>query len=37
MQQNFYVGNMENYKPFLVIVLESHDWIKTCNTKEISL
>ena len=37
MQQNFYVGKMENLKPFLAIVLESRDWIKSGNTIEISL
>ena len=33
----FCVWNIENSKPFLAIVLYSHDWIKYCIKEETSL
>ena len=37
MQQKFKVGNIENSNPLLAIVLLSHDWMKSCSTKEALL
>ena len=37
MQQKFNVGNIENPHLLLAIVLRSHDWMKSCSTKETSL
>ena len=33
MQQKFNVGDTENLKPFLAIVLQSRDCMKSCSTK----
>ena len=37
MQQKYHVGNIENWNPLLAVVLLSHDWMKSCSTKETSL